>query len=165
MRVLVISDTHIPAVADKLPSIIEKEAKMSDCCLHTGDFISIEAFNELSSWVKIYGVLGNMDEIKLSGKVSYKQIIKLEQVKIAMIHGRGAPGGLIEYVNKEFAKNFSEIDIFVFGHSHLPLNEERDSKIYFNPGSPTDKMFAPYNSYGILDIEGKNIKRRIEKIG
>jgi len=38
-------------------------------------------------------------------------------------------------------------------------------KIYFNPGSPTDTIFAPYQSYGILEINGKEIKRSIVKIG
>ena len=40
-----------------------------------------------------------------------------------------------------------------------------DGKIYFNPGSPTDRVFAPYNSYGIIEIKDGKLKRRIVKIG
>ncbi|UCD15599.1 MAG: metallophosphoesterase [Candidatus Omnitrophota bacterium] len=165
MRVLVISDTHIPLAADKLPPEIEKEAKLSDCCLHAGDFIKMEVFNRISKWVKVYGVSGNMDDIMVKAHLPQKQIIEIERVKIGLIHGRGAPSGLIGYVRGEFCESFKDIDIFVFGHSHVPLNEKKEGKIYFNPGSPTDKMFAPYNSYGILEIDGTDIKGRIVKIG
>ena len=44
-------------------------------------------------------------------------------------------------------------------------NKEIEGKIYFNPGSPTDKMFTPHLSYGILEINGKNLKRKVVKIG
>ena len=165
MRVLVLSDTHIPATAKKLPPIIEKEAKASDCCLHSGDFIDYSIFQILSNWTKTYGVYGNMDDEYTKKELPEKGIIKLEGVTLGLIHGAGRPRYLIEYINKEFVSEMSAIDIFVFGHSHIPQNEEINGKIYFNPGSPTDKIFAPYCSYGILDIDSKQIKRRIVKIG
>ena len=34
-------------------------------------------------------------------------------------------------------------DAVVFGHSHLPLHEERDGFQIFNPGSPTERRRAP----------------------
>ena len=54
-----------------------------------------------------------------------------------------------------FSQEMEKIDLFVFGHSHRAFDEERDGKIYFNPGSCTDKVFTPQCSYGILEIEGK----------
>ena len=65
MRVLVLSDTHIPIAQEKLPPIIQKEAKSSDYCLHAGDFISYSVYKDLSSWTKTIGVCGNMDEPEL----------------------------------------------------------------------------------------------------
>lgn len=165
MRVLVISDTHIPIAANKLPSIIEEEAKLSDCCLHGGDFVIYPVFKTLNTWTKVYGVYGNMDDSMVREKLPAKQIIKLEEITLGLIHGGGHPSNLIDYINKEFSKEFKDIDIFVFGHSHCPLDKVIDGKIYFNSGSPTDRTFAPYCSYGILEIEGKEIKRRIVRIG
>jgi hypothetical protein len=164
MRILVISDTHIPVAADNLPSLIKEEAKKSDCCLHAGDFISWQAFEEISSLTKTHAVSGNMDTLQIREKLPEKLIIELEKVKVALIHGRGAPSNLIYYINKEFSDAFKDIDIFVFGHSHYPLDKEIEGKIYFNPGSPTDKVFTHYLSYGILEIKEKKIKRRIVKI-
>ncbi|MCK4519683.1 MAG: metallophosphoesterase [Candidatus Omnitrophica bacterium] len=165
MRILVISDTHIPTTKTKLPDIIAKEAKASDCCLHCGDFITYSVYKNLSQWTTIYGVYGNMDGKILIEKLPVKQILKFNGVTIGLTHGGGHPKNILTYVQKEFAKETKSIDIFVFGHSHIPLNKEINGKIYFNPGSPTDTMFTPYRSYGILEINGKGLKRRIVKIG
>lgn len=164
MRVLVLSDTHIPVAAEKLPPIIEQEAKKSDYCLHAGDFITSDVFKELSGWTKTIGVHGNMDDDELRDELSDREIVKIADVTIGLTHGRGSPSNLLHCINTVFLDNTKNIDIFVFGHSHYPLNKEIDGKIYFNPGSPTDKTFAPYLSYGILDIEGKDLKRRIVKV-
>lgn len=165
MRILVISDTHIPVTTAALPAIIKKEAKASDCCLHCGDFITYPVYETLARWTKIHGVCGNMDGKILAGKLPDKQILKFNGITIALTHGGGHPKNIIEYVQKKFAQEIADIDMFVFGHSHNPLNEEIDGKIYFNPGSPTDTMFTPYRSYGILEIEKEKLKRRIIKIG
>lgn len=164
MRALVISDTHIPVTKDKLPSIIEEELKNSDCCIHCGDFITYSVFETINSLCKIYGVYGNMDDDSVRERLPLKQIIKLEDVTLGIIHGKGHPNGLINYINTEFKDNFNEIDIFVFGHSHYPLDKAVDGKIYFNPGSCTDTAFAPYCSYGIFEINGRDVKRRLVKI-
>ncbi|MDP2922762.1 MAG: metallophosphoesterase [Candidatus Omnitrophota bacterium] len=164
MRILVISDTHIPLAAKKLPAIIEEEAKGSDCCLHAGDFVSNEVFEALSRLTKTYAVYGNMDNSELKKKLPEKESIDFEGVRLGLIHGRGSPVNLIDCIKREFSEEFKKLDIVVFGHSHYPLDKEIDKKIYFNPGSPTDKVFTPYCSYGILEIEGKVIKRRIVKI-
>ena len=165
MRVLIISDTHIPVSADSLPCEIETEAKKSDCCIHAGDFITLETFNTLSSLTKVYGVHGNMDDAAIIEKLPLRQIIKLEGITIGLTHGHGTPANLINYIKFEFSKEYNEIDIFIFGHSHQPLNKKIDGKIYFNPGSPTDQIFTPYRSYGILEISGKALKREVIKIG
>ncbi|MCM8831548.1 MAG: metallophosphatase family protein [Candidatus Omnitrophica bacterium] len=164
MKVIVISDTHIPTSVETLPTIVENEIKKSDYCLHAGDFVSYKFFESLRKFVKISAVCGNMDDIEIINNLPKKRIVKLENVKIALIHGRGAPNNLIQYIKDEFIDAFDEIDIFVFGHSHFPIDEEIDGKIFFNPGSPTDKIYAPYCSYGILEINDKTIERRIIKL-
>ena len=40
----------------------------------------------------------------------------------------------------------------VFGHSHLPLHEERDGFAIFNPGSPTERRRARRQTMGIATI-------------
>lgn len=164
MRVLVIADTHIPVAAKNLPDIIIEEAKKSDCCLHAGDFIDYQVFEQLSGLTKVYAVFGNMDSEEVIKKLPRKTIIDLEELKVGLIHGQGAPSALIASVDLAFDKEKNDIDLFVFGHSHNFFDQEIEGKIYFNPGSCTDKMFASQRSYGILDINAKTAKRRIIKI-
>jgi len=164
VRILVIADTHIPVTAKQLPRVVVEEAKQCDCCIHAGDIISIAAFHALSQLIKTHAVLGNMDNVELQGKLPYKTILAFDSIRLGLIHGRGSPSNLIEYIKKEFVAEMKDIDMFIFGHSHYPLNKEIDGKVYFNPGSPTDKIYAPYCSYGILEIQGKTIKRSIIEI-
>jgi hypothetical protein len=165
VKILVVSDTHIPVVAEKLPQAVIEEAKKSDFCVHAGDFIAADVFYDLSKIVKTYGVLGNMDEPDLKGELPEKQIIELGDVHIGLIHGRGSPAMLMEYINTEFQKELNTLNMIIFGHTHHSLDKEVCGRIYFNPGSCTDRVFAPYPSYGILEIDGKNIKRRIVRLG
>lgn len=165
MRILVISDTHIPIAAKALPARIEEEARHADCCLHAGDMTNYEVFERLSQLTKTYAVSGNMDDDIVAQKLPQKQIIKLEEITLALTHGHGAPLSVVDYVKKTFAAEYAGIDIFVFGHSHIPCDIEENGKIYFNPGSPTDKIFALKLTYGVLDITGKKIKRRIVTLG
>lgn len=161
MRILVLSDTHIPIAADALPAIIDEEARRADCCLHAGDLITYEVYEHLAKLVETHAVCGNMDDQPVIDKLPNKKIIKLEDVTIGLTHGRGAPDAVIPNVDKIFAHEYASIDMFVFGHSHIPTNEVINGKIYFNPGSPTDTMFAAKRTYGIIEIRGKKIIRKV----
>jgi putative phosphoesterase len=55
------------------------------------------------------------------------------------------------------------VDIVIFGHSHQPFNQMVKGILFFNPGSPTDEIFAPYKSFGIIEIND-TIEARIVKI-
>jgi len=79
-----------------------------------------------------------------------------------LIHGSGHPNKLIDFTGEVF-KN-EKVDVIVFGHSHTPINERRAGVLYFNPGSPTDKIFSPYNSYGILEIIDSKIEGKIIRL-
>ncbi|MCM8756444.1 MAG: metallophosphoesterase [Candidatus Omnitrophica bacterium] len=164
MKILLISDTHIPISTNNIPKKILEEASNCNLCLHAGDLIDYKVFLTLSQIVKTEAVCGNMDNWEVKEKLPPKKIIEVEAIKIGLIHGSGHPQKLISFVNNSFVQEFDFIDLFVFGHSHCALDETINGKIYFNPGSPTDKIFAPYNSYGIISIENNKIERRLIRI-
>ena len=164
MKILVVADTHIPASAKVIPPIIMQEAQSSDICLHAGDLTQLSIYQQLSKIVKTYAVYGNMDDSVVRKNLPQKEIIKADSYTIGLTHGAGAPKRIFSYLDNIFKDEKDTIDIFVFGHTHKPLDIEKEGKIYFNPGSCTDIVFAPYNSYGIIEIEDKTIKRSILKI-
>lgn len=149
MRIGIISDTHIPRAALELPEIIYAEFKNVDLILHAGDLVELSVLDKLKAMAPVKAVRGNMDDAKVSLALPEKEIIDIKGgFKIGLVHGRGSPSNLIESV----AAEFTDVDAIVFGHSHSPVNEVKNGILFFNPGSPTDKVFAPYNSFGILEV-------------
>jgi hypothetical protein len=161
MRIGVLSDTHIPRVATRLPEEIYNVFKDVDMILHAGDLIDMSVLNTLEKMAETQAVHGNMDESEVLKALPAKRLINVGRFKIGLVHGYGAPFNLINTVKKEFIQK--KVDVIVFGHSHSPVNEVRDGILFFNPGSPTDKIFARYNSYGILTV-GHEVKGEIIKL-
>ncbi|MFH1190463.1 MAG: metallophosphoesterase [Candidatus Omnitrophota bacterium] len=161
MRIMVLSDTHIPRSAHALPEQLLEDIKSSDMVLHAGDFIDEEAY-ELIAKLKpeFHAVRGNMDSPGLRRRLKDKEIITVGKVKIGLIHGYGAPKDLIHTVRQEFRG----VDAIVFGHSHAAVNITKDGILYFNPGSPTDTIFAKAKTYGILDVTDAGIEGKIVRL-
>jgi len=160
MKIAVLSDTHIPIVAQDLPKQVYDGIAGVDLILHAGDIVDLEVINRLSKIAPVKAVYGNMDGDQITSMLPKKDVIKIDSLSIGLIHGWGAPSSLIELVTKEF----KGVDAIIFGHSHIPLSQIKNGILYFNPGSPTDRIFAPYNSYGILEIENGKIIPKIIKI-
>ena len=64
-----------------------------------------------------------------------------------MVHDAGPASGRLERLRARFP----DADAVVFGHSHIPLHEERDGFHIFNPGSPTDRRRQPQHTMGVAD--------------
>ena len=160
MKIGIISDTHIPKTASDMPEDIYNDFVDADLILHAGDITEISVIKHLEKLAPVKAVCGNMDSHEIRSILPKKEIIVIQGFRIGLIHGFGSPKGLQKAVKEEFD---SKIDVIVFGHSHMPMNEKIGKTLFFNPGSPTDKVFAPYNSYGIIDIN-KTIVGRIIRI-
>lgn len=160
MRILVLSDTHIPRVAHDLPQAIYKEIENVDMIMHAGDFVDRDLFDKLKTLRKTYAVYGNMDSQEIRRVLKEKEIVQAGACKIGLIHGYGAPRELLTTV----ASEFTGVDAIVFGHSHTAVNTVKDGVLLFNPGSPTDTIFATVNSYGILEVNDKKIEGSIIKL-
>lgn len=161
MRILVLSDTHIPRAAHGLPEAMLDDIKKSDMVLHAGDFVDEEALDNITKLSKdLHAVYGNMDSQALRRRLKEKEIIAAGKYKIGLIHGYGAPKDIIQTVRGEF----KDVDVIVFGHSHSAVNIKKDGILYFNPGSPTDTIFARTNTYGILEVTEKGIEGTIVRL-
>ena len=152
MKIGVISDTHIPLKAKGIPVEVLNGLKGVDLILHAGDLIDVSVLEQLRKIAEVKAVVGNMDNPEVVRTLSKKEVVKVNNFKIGLIHGFGPPNGIEERIRGEFEGN---IDVIVFGHSHSAVNETRNGVLFFNPGSPTDKFFAPFNSYGIIEINDK----------
>jgi len=162
MRIGVISDTHIADRTVDLPSAISKAFKGLDMIIHAGDLADESVLDKLEALsTNVKAVFGNMDPKSVRKRLPEKVILKVGKFKIGLMHGRGAPKGLIDLLTDAFKKD--KVDMIIFGHSHSAFNEKKGDILFFNPGSATDTVFAPYRSYGIIDVKDE-IKAKIVKL-
>ena len=97
----------------------------------------------------VAAVHGNIDTADLRQRLPAERIVDADGARIAMLHDAGlAPGRLAR-----MRVRFPDADAVVFGHSHIPLHEERDGFQIFNPGSPTDKRRQPRHTMGLARVE------------
>lgn len=162
MKIGVISDTHIPVQAQIMPRQVLECFKKTDMVIHAGDLVELNVLKELESVCpNVLAVWGNMDPCEVKEKLTEKQIIEIGKYKIGVMHGYGYPNKLIEIVQDKFKND--GVDVIIFGHSHMPLNENKEGILYFNPGSLTDRIYSLYNSYGIIEIND-HIEAKIIRI-
>ena len=157
MKIGVVSDTH----SQKLPRQMLDDFKKVDLIIHAGDFCSADVLAQLQKLKEVKGVYGNMDEPELRRLFPRRQIIHCGGFSIGIFHGEGSPKTLLAGVKSEFQD--AKVGCVIFGHSHQTMNAVMDNVLYFNPGSATDLVVAPFRSYGILKI-GKNITGTIIKV-
>jgi putative phosphoesterase len=162
MLIGVLSDTHIPVNAKEVPPQVLEAFKKADLIVHAGDLVSLSVLEALKAVCpRVVAVWGNMDPGEVRAAIPERQIFAAGKYKIALAHGWGPPDKLTDVLAKAFSAE--KVDAIIFGHAHAPLNEKRGGILFFNPGSPTDKVFAPYNSYGIIEVNDK-IEGRIIKL-
>src|SRR3954451_10669157 len=123
--------------------------RASDLILHAGDFTDPEVLDALESvGPPVMAVHGNVDTEELRQRLPEARVVNADGMKIAMVHDAGPATGRLERMRARFP----EADACVFGHSHIPLHEERDGFQIFNPGSPTDKRRQPQFTMGIATV-------------
>ena len=161
MKIGIIADTHIPANEEALPARVKQYFQGVDMIIHAGDLVEGSVIDELRRLCpRVEVVSGNMDSPSLQSQLPKKKTLRVEDIVIGVVHGWGAPREVPDAVRKEF----QNVDVIVFGHSHQPLNERRGPVLLFNPGSATDTVFAPYRSVGILTVTGHTVHGEILRV-
>jgi putative phosphoesterase len=158
-RILVISDTHITKL-DEFPSALIKIAEKSDLVVHAGDFCSFDVLDGLRKINDVIAVQGNMDDSSIRDVLSLTEDFEIDGVKFGLTHGYGSPGSVAENV----VNSFSDVDVLIFGHSHLPYNEKRYGCLLFNPGSATDPRSAIIPTYGIIEVKNGAVELFIHEL-
>lgn len=158
MKVVVISDTHTMGLSRTLPPSAWPYIETADHILHGGDVCDPGLLHDLAACAPVTAVIGNCDpwSIKEWGATE-TATVELGGINIGMIHDSGPRDGRW----KRMRKLFPDARVVVFGHSHIPWNEDRDGLLLFNPGSPTWKRKAPFPSMGILWIENGSVEGEI----
>lgn len=149
MPLAIISDTHLPRGARAIPATCLERLREADAILHAGDLVEMSVLAELEALgPPVHAVRGNVDSAEVQARLPLSRVVEVAGARIAMIHDGGPAHGRLERLRRRFPG----VHAVVFGHSHLPLHEERDGFAIFNPGSPTERRRAPRHTMGMATI-------------
>jgi putative phosphoesterase len=149
MLIAVISDTHLPRGARRLPDACVERIAAANLLLHAGDFSTLDVLRELEAiGPPLLGVHGNVDSADLRRLLPEERVVEAGGARIAMVHDAGPRTGRLERMRRRFGER---ADVVVFGHSHQPLHEQApDGFQILNPGSPTERRRAPAHTMGLI---------------
>jgi uncharacterized protein len=152
MLIAVISDTHMPRGARRLPPACVERIAAADLLLHAGDFMTLGVLREIEAiGPPLAAVHGNVDSAELRRMLPAERVVEAGGARIGMTHDAGSRRDRLERMRRRFG---DRADAVVFGHSHLPLHEQaEDGFQIFNPGSPTERRRAPAHTMGLARVE------------
>ncbi len=130
MKIVVVADTHLEIVTEDLEQICREYCTDADLVIHLGDWESLEIYRFFQKYPLI-GLAGNSDPHQLKKLLPYKKIVKIGKYRIGMIHGSGAPFDLTRRIRREFV----DVDVILFGHTHEPYQSREENLLWLNPGS------------------------------
>jgi uncharacterized protein len=122
--------------------------------LHAGDVNTASVLAELATVAPVLAVTGNNDDAELRELVPETVRFTVGRFRVAMLHGHGGPTARTE-ARRRFG---GEVDLVVYGHSHIPLIEQESGTILFNPGSATDRRWGEHFGVGLIRVTNERIE-------
>jgi uncharacterized protein len=117
----------------------------ADVVVHAGDWVGVGLLDALEARAtRLVGVYGNNDGPPLRARLPEVARVELGGVRVAVVHETGAATGR----ERRCAAAFPDVDVLVFGHSHIPWDStasraDGSTLRLLNPGSPTDRRRQP----------------------
>jgi len=151
VRLLVISDTHVPRRAKDLPRQVWAEVEAADVVVHAGDWCDEATLDALQRRAgRLIAVYGNNDGPGLRARLPEVARAELDGVRLAVVHETGDAKGR----ERRAARAYPDTDLLIFGHSHIPWDTTAPGGLrLLNPGSPTDRRRQPDHTYLTLRLE------------
>ncbi|HZC75169.1 MAG TPA: metallophosphoesterase family protein [Gaiellaceae bacterium] len=155
MIVAVISDTHLPRGARRIPEACLARLRAADLILHAGDLTAVSVLAELEAFgPPVRAVHGNMDDATLQDRLPGVLVVDAGGLRIGMTHDAGPRAGRDE----RLVRRFPGCAAVVFGHTHEPQVARVGETWVLNPGSPTERRRAPAHTMIVLEVAHETIR-------
>lgn len=138
-RIGLISDTH---------NLVRPEALQwlagCDAIIHAGDVCDPQVLDALARIAPVTAVRGNNDIGAWAAQLPISTTLAAADIRIHVVH---------DIADLRIESLADDIQVVVTGHSHKPQVQERDGKLFVNPGSAGPRRFKLPVSAGMLTIE------------
>lgn len=144
LRLLLLADTHLPLRAKDLPAQVWDQVSLADVVVHAGDWVSPDLLDSLQERAsRLVAVWGNNDGPELRRRLPEVARVELAGMRWGVVHETGAKTRREQRMRAEYP----DLDVLVFGHSHIPWDTEYEGLRLLNPGSPTDRRRQPHCTF------------------
>jgi putative phosphoesterase len=150
-RLLLLADTHLPKRAKRLPERVWHEVDRADVVVHAGDWVDEATLDALESRARrLVACWGNNDGDGLRARLPEIARVEIDGARVGVVHETGPSAGR----EKRADAAFPDLDLLVFGHSHIPWDTTTPAGLrLLNPGSPTDRRRQPDRTCMTLEID------------
>ncbi len=145
VSLVITSDTHVPKRSRDLPHSLWTAVSSADVVIHAGDWVDVSLLDLLEQRARrLVAVHGNNDHGALRERLPEVARAEFEGLRFAVVHETGDAKGR----EARCAARFPDVDVLVFGHSHIPWDTTAASGLrLLNPGSPTDRRRQPHGTF------------------
>jgi putative phosphoesterase len=173
LRIGLISDTHIPEARKDLWPQVFSTFDDVDLILHGGDIHDLVVLDQLSELAPVYSARGNGEDgsggrpvAAADPRLRYSWLLELGGVRVGLTHDLPIPEypprlTVERWKQRRFATG--DLDVIVFGDSHVELIEVVDGTLCVNPGSPTypHNLNTQLGTLGFLEIDGPQVRASV----
>lgn len=149
MKIAVLSDTH-GLLREEVKEIIRE----CEAVIHAGDINSRVLLNEIAGtagWNTLFYVVRGNNDREWAMDIPLTREFELEGVRFFLVHNR-----------KDIPPMLGDTQVVIFGHSHKYLEEEKEGRLWLNPGSCGKRRFHQPITMAVLEI--RDGQWRVEKI-
>ena len=155
-RLVLMADTHLPKRARDLPAEVWRAVDEADLVIHAGDWVDVRLLDELEARsARLVACFGNNDHGALRERLPEVARVEVEGLRLGVVHETGQATGR----EARMAATYADLDVLVFGHSHIPWDTTTASGLrLLNPGSPTDRRRQPHCTYMTAVVDGRELR-------
>jgi putative phosphoesterase len=170
VRIGLISDTHIPEARPQLwPQVFDVFSGV-DAILHGGDIHELFVLDQLAEVAPLWSARGNGEDGSAGRPIAgtdprlrYSWLLDLAGIRVGLTHDIPMPEHPPNYTVRRWKdRRFGtrDIDVLVYGDSHVERIDVVDGTLCVNPGSPTypHNLMPQLGTIGFLDIDGRDVR-------
>lgn len=171
MRIVVLSDTHLPADISELGHLGPEPAALlqtADLILHAGDIVLPSVLDWCERFASVKSAIGAHDQFE-DPRTAPVVVVEHEGWRIGVVHDVEAIPPTIKTVDDLKREVYRDpmLDILIAGDSHFERLEYKSGTLLLDPASPCfpHHRSTRLGAMGVLDLDTYRVRAEIVVLG